>query len=312
MSTSGDRAHADASEHLRHLQRAADRAGIDAREIVAPRSEQVILGRMRFHYLDWGTEGRPTILFLHGGGLTAHTWDMVCLAMRGDYRCIAPDLRGHGDSEWSPVEDYELETLAADVARFADHLALERFVLVGMSLGGLAAIEYASDHHERLAGVVIVDIGPEVQEQGASKIRQFMAGPGQFDSIEDYVLRAKAFNPRRDEDLLRRSLLNNLRQTPKGKWVWKWDPRPRAKADPEARKRRHGLLWERIERIDCAALVMRGERSDMFHDSDAEKLTKHLPRGRWMTIADAGHTIQGDNPRGFVAALRPFLSEIGY
>ena len=312
MSSSGEVAHSDGSEHLRHLRRAADRAGIDADEIVAPSSEQVILGRMRFHYLDWGTAGRPPVVFLHGGGLTAHTWDMVCLALRRDYRCIAPDLRGHGDSEWSPVEDYELETHADDVARLIEHLGLNKLVLVGMSLGGLAAIEYASERQDRLAGIVIVDIGPEVQEVGANKIRQFMAGPGQFDSIEDYILRAKAFNPRRDEDLLRRSLLNNLRQTPQGKWVWKWDPRPRARVDHEARKRRHQLLWERIERIDCPALVMRGERSDMFHDTDAEKLTEHLKRGRWVTVANAGHTVQGDNPRGFVEALRPFLAEIGY
>jgi esterase len=312
MSTAGDAQELDASEHLRHLQRAAERAAIDVHEIVLPRSEQVILGRMRFHYLDWGNASRPPIVFLHGGALTAHTWDMVCLSMRSDYHCIAPDLRGHGDSEWSPVEDYDFETHAADVGRFADHLGFDRFVLVGMSLGGIAAIEYASVHHARLAGVVIVDIGPEVQEQGANKIRQFMAGPSQFDSVEEYIVRAKAFNPRRDEDLLRRSLLNNLRQTPKGKWVWKWDPRPRAKVDPEARKRRHQLLWERIERIECPALVVRGERSDMFHDSDAEKLTAHLPRGRWVTVESAGHTVQGDNPRGFVTALRPFLSEIAY
>jgi esterase len=312
VSQSRETVSTDASEHLRHLRRAVERAGIDAIEIVAPRSEQVILGRMRFHYLDWGTAGRPPIVFLHGGGLTAHTWDVVCLAMRSEYRCVALDLRGHGDSEWSPVADYELETHAADVARLADHLELEKFVLVGMSLGGLTGIEYAADHHARLAALVIVDIGPEVQEEGAKKIRQFLAGPSQFDSVEDYVRSAKAFNPRRDEDLLRRSLLNNLRQTPLGKWVWKWDPRPRAHVDLEARRRRYDLLWDRIERIACPALVMRGERSDMFLAGDAEKVVSHLPHGRWTTVENAGHTIQGDNPRGFVAALRPFLAEVGY
>jgi esterase len=182
-----------------------------------------------------------------------------------------------------------------------------------MSLGGLTGIEYAADHaHGVLAGLVIVDIGPEVQEEGAKKIRQFLAGPGQFDSIDEYIQIAKAFNPRRDEKLLRRSLRNNLRQTPKGKWVWKWDPRPRAHVDLEARKRRYELLWPQIERIECPALVLRGARSDMFLDSDAEKLVSHLRHGRWTTVENAGHTIQGDNPSGLVTALRPFLREIGH
>ena len=267
---------------------------------------------MRIHYLDWGELDCPAIVFLHGGGLTAHTWDMVSLALRGEYRCVVPDLRGHGDSEWSPVEDYRLETLAADLAGLVDRVGLGRFLLVGMSLGGLVGIEYAADNVDRLAGLVIVDTGPEIQEAGAKKIRSFMSAPGQFESVDDYIRMAKAFNPRRDEDLLRRSLLNNLRQTPTGHWVWKWDPRPRAKVDDEARRRRNAQLWDRVARISCPTLVIRGGSSDMFHDSDAEKLASRLPRGRWTIVPNAGHTVQGDNPRGFVDALRPFIDEIGF
>jgi len=100
----------DSAERIQHLRRAVERAGIEVPEVVAPRSEQVILGRMRFHYLDWGTQGRPPLVCLHGGGLTAHTWDVVCLALRGDHRCVALDLRGHGDSEWSPTADYDFVT----------------------------------------------------------------------------------------------------------------------------------------------------------------------------------------------------------
>ena len=91
---------------------------------------------MRLHYLDWGPAGRRPgtrggwpLVFLHGGGLNAHTWDIVCLALREEYRCHALDLRGHGDSEWSPAQDYSLGAHLRDLEAFADHLDIARFFL---------------------------------------------------------------------------------------------------------------------------------------------------------------------------------------
>ena len=122
---------------------------------------------MRLHYLDWGPAGRRPgtpggwpLVFLHGGGLNAHTWDIVCLALREEYRCYALDLRGHGDSEWSPAQDYSLGAHLQDLEVFADHLNIARFFLVGQSLGGIIGIGYASRHPRRLAGLVAVDSGP--------------------------------------------------------------------------------------------------------------------------------------------------------
>jgi hypothetical protein len=89
----------DADEELLALRRVLDMAGVEASEVVAPHDGQVILGGMRLHYLDWGGPGRSSVVLLHGGGLTAHTYDLICLALRDTYRCFAPDLRGHGDSE---------------------------------------------------------------------------------------------------------------------------------------------------------------------------------------------------------------------
>ena len=88
----------DASEEIESLRLAATVAGVGVTEIVLPQSKQALLDAMRFHYLDWGTVGGKPILFLHGGGINAHTWDLVCLSLRTDYHCLALDLRGHGDS----------------------------------------------------------------------------------------------------------------------------------------------------------------------------------------------------------------------
>lgn len=294
-------------EYLEHLRDAAAIAKLDLPAFVVPDEHQVVLGRMRFRYLDWGTSGRKPLLFLHGGGLTAHTWDLVCLALRQDYRCLALDLRGHGDSEWSPEMDYGIAAHSGDVEALVDHLGLDGLGLVGMSLGGLTAIAYAGRHAARLSALVIVDSGPEGREEGARRIQEFVAAPAEFDSIDEVIERALSFNPRRDPKLLRRSLQHNLRQMPNGKLTWKHDRRHRAKFDAAEWTRRRQGLWDEVARITCPTLVVRGGRSDVFHDEDAEKLAKALPRGSWVRVEDAGHTVQGDNPRGLVAELRRFL-----
>src|SRR2546428_10158960 len=137
---------AEPFDELAHLELAAELAGVELPEVVLPEDRFVELNGLRLHYLDWGGEGRPRVLFLHGGGLTAHTWDLVCLALRADYHCLALDLRGHGDSDWSPGMDYSFEAHRDDVEAFADLLRLDRFVLVGMSLGGITALAYAGRH----------------------------------------------------------------------------------------------------------------------------------------------------------------------
>jgi pimeloyl-ACP methyl ester carboxylesterase len=297
-------------EHLQHLQDAAAMAGLAISDFVLPEEHHVVLRRMRFRYLDWGTSDKPPVLFLHGGGLTAHTWDLVCLMLRSEYRCLALDLRGHGDSEWSPVMEYGFEAHGEDVEALIDHLGLQGLVLVGMSLGGLASISYAGRHAARLAALVLVDVGPETRAEGARRIAEFVAAPAEFDSVEEVVERALSFNPRRDARLLRRSLLQNLRAMPNGKLTWKHDRRHRSGFNAEEwTRRRHGL-WSEIPRITCPTLVVRGARSDVFHDEDAEKLASTLPRGQWVKVDAAGHTVQGDNPRGLVVELRRFLASL--
>jgi len=297
-------------EFREHLAAASATAGLTLPELVLPTAHHVVLRGMRFHYLDWGTPGRPPILFLHGGGLNAHTWDLVCAALRAECHCLALDQRGHGDSEWSPEMDYTIESHAADLDAFVDRLGLDRFVLVGMSLGGVNALAWAASHSRKLAGLVIVDVGPEVRRAGVTKIAAFTSDATPLDSVEDFVARALSFNPRRDATLLRRSLLNNLRRMPDGKWMWKYDQRHRGRVDPAAYERRRELLWSAVAKVACPTLVVRGAESDVFHDEDAERLARALPDGRWAKVEGAGHTVQGDNPAGLLVVLREFLGEV--
>jgi pimeloyl-ACP methyl ester carboxylesterase len=261
------------------------------------------------HYLDWGTDGRPPILFLHGGGLTAHTWDLVCLALRHSHRCLALDQRGHGDSGWSPHGDYGPEAFVSDIEALVDHLELDRPVLVGQSLGGINALSYAVRHADELTALVVVDAGPQVRWEDGRRIRDFISTTAELQSVEEFVERARAFNPRRDPRLLRRSLLHNLRRLPDGRLARKSDPGLLA-AMRAGFDERVDDLDSALDAITCPTLVLRGAQSEVFSDRQAERLAQRLPRGSWMRIEDAGHTIQGDNPRALSDALASFLSGI--
>ena len=291
------------------LRQAVEIAGLDARKIVLPQDHQVIIGAMRFHHLDWGGNGHP-IVFLHGGGLNAHTWDVVALMLHERYRCIALDQRGHGDSEWSPAIDYGVDTQVQDLEGFVDSLKLENPVLVGQSMGGLNAMAYAVRHSERLKGLVVVDVGPEIDAAGAQRIREFASTP-ELGSPKEFLERAIKFNPVRDPAVLRRSLFYNLRQLPSGKFALKHDQRRASEEAWRISTAQRERLSSAVTKIGCPTLIVRGALSDVLSERAAEQFARSLPRARWAQVEKAGHNVQGDNPRGLLDTLLPFLNEIG-
>jgi pimeloyl-ACP methyl ester carboxylesterase len=298
------------TEALSQLRVASEICGMQVDEIVLPADEHLVADGLRLHYLDWGLRGRPQLLFLHGGRLTAHTWDLVCLGLRMDFHCLALDQRGHGDSEWSPSLDYGPDAHARDIDRWIQHLDAVEPILIGHSLGGLNAMTYVTQASRRVAGLVMVDVGPGVRGPGAQRIVDFGAndpGPAPF---EDFVKRAVAFNPRRDPRLLRRSLLHNLRRLPDGRWTWKYDNRRLAPEFFASTKARVEQLRERASSVTCPVLVVRGAESDVYGDAEAEAFARALPHGRWAKVESAGHNVQGDNPPGLIHVLTPFLQEI--
>jgi esterase len=295
-----------ADEYHDHLKTTAVRAGFSFDEVVLPSEKTVLIDKLRFRYLDWGTAGQRPMLFLHGGALTAHTWDLCCLALRDEFHCIALDQRGHGDSDWAPDADYSIAAQREDVRGFVDELGLGRFVLVGMSMGAINALAFAVNYVERLSALVLIDAGPEVRRRGSSRIRDFVNGGAKPESLDAIIERALAFNPRRDPKVLRRSLMHNLRQQTDGTWVWKYDRRRFQQMGEGHAAERQGLA-EGLAEVTCPTLVVRGAESDVFHAEDGERLAQRLPDGRFITIPRAGHTVQGDNPKDLAAALRDFI-----
>ena len=297
-----------AEEYHDHLKTTAVRAGFAFGDVVLPGEHDVSVGQLRFRYLDWGTKGLRPILFLHGGALTAHTWDLCCLALRDEFHCVALDQRGHGDTDWAPDADYSIGAQREDIRGFADRLGFDRFVLVGQSMGAINGLAFAVTHPERLSALVMIDAGPEVRRRGSSRIREFVNGGAKPETLEEIIERALAFNPRRDRQILRRSLMHNLRQQPDGSWSWKYDRRRFQRLDHDTHLAERRRLADDLANVTCPALVVRGAESDVFHQDDAERLANNFPDGRQVAVAQAGHTVQGDNPKDLVAALREFLN----
>jgi len=171
------------------------------------------------------------------------------------------------------------------------------------------ALAYAINHSDRLGHLVIIDAGPEMRRPGSSRIRDFVNDVADAVSIEAIIERALQFNPRRDPNILRRSLMHNLRQQADGSWRWKYDRSRFQRLNQETHLAERARLADGLSAIACPTLVVRGGESDVFHDEDAERLASRLPNARWVKIPGAGHTVQGDNPKGLVAELRGFMAK---
>ena len=251
-------------------------------------------------------------MFLHGGGQTAHTWDIVCLALRDRYRCLALDLRGHGDSDWSPDLDYGIATHACDAVAAIDALAGGSAVVVGMSLGGLSALWAASAAPDRVRALVVVDAAPNVPPGRGREVLGFVSSTAELRTLDDYVEQALAFNPRRDAELLRTSLLFNLRERPDGGFAWKYDRRPlngggtRSASDGSARGRSSGGGWARSAHPRCSSAAAKAGFSCPRRRRSSPPGCRM--RGGWR-CRTPGHTVQGDNPAGLLRELEPFLAE---
>ncbi|WP_432825605.1 alpha/beta fold hydrolase [Dactylosporangium sp. CA-092794] len=258
---------------------------------------------LRLHYVSCGPEDAEPVLFLHGGGLTAYTWVPLFGHLGGRYRCIAPDLRGHGDSAWAPDGHYLLPDYVRDVRALTAELGIDGCSVVGMSLGGHVALAAAVDGLP-FRSLTLVDVGPSVSRSGGAGIRTFTRTHS-YPSFDAAVEAAIRFNPYRSREALVESLSRNMVEREDRSWAWKWDPR--RYGDLDVRHRQGEMLWPAIPTLNLPVLVVRGGESHVFPQSEAERLAAALPDARLVVVPDAGHTVQGDNPAALAAALDEFL-----
>ena len=285
---------------------AARQIGVPFAQENRPTDKEIQVNSMNFHYLEWGTEGNPKILMLHGNSQQAHSWDFISLSISDRYHIFALDQRGHGDSDWAPDGDYSLEAQVSDLDGFVKAQGFDRFVLIGHSMGGRNSYVWASRNSELLEGLVIVDTGPDTQRRGQDRIKNFRELPDELDSFQEFSQRIQEYTGRSQEQV-EGALKYSIRQRQDGKWTWKYD---KVMRDPSRRDSGWDpeQLWDCVRQITCPTLVMRGDRSDLFHEETMQKMKETICDCETVTIARAGHLVQGDNPADFLTAVEGWLN----
>ena len=253
-------------------------------------------------------EARP-VLLLHGGGQTRHSWSGTAqrLAQQG-WHALSLDLRGHGQSDWSPVGAYDLEDFARDLVEVARSLE-QPPVVVGASLGGMAALCAQGEAQGPLfAAVVLVDVTPRLEPGGVLRIISFMTDrPEGFASLEEAADAVAAYREHRARPNDLAGLAKNLRRGEDGRWRWHWDPKFLSRGS----RARSSLTPERL--LDAArglrvpTLLVRGKLSDVVSLEGAAEFRAAVPHARFADVSGAGHMVAGDRNDVFTDAVIEFL-----
>jgi pimeloyl-ACP methyl ester carboxylesterase len=257
-----------------------------------------------------GPADAPTVLFLHGSGQTRHSWrSALDAAGRRGYRALAMDLRGHGDSGWSPDGVYGLPVFAADLRQVLGQLGPAP-ILVGASLGGMASMLVAADPPPAVGGLVLVDVTPRIEMSGAKEVVDFMdSAPDGFASLEEAAEAVATYLPHRSKPSNTSGLLRNLRLRD-GRYHWHWDPAfMRSGKEAHARYRPDGPtpLEEAARRLKVPTLLVRGGRSRIVSDASAKEFLEMTPHAEVVDIAEAHHMVAGDANDLFNEAVLRFI-----
>lgn len=255
----------------------------------------------RLHLLSWGGEGLP-LLLLHGMGGSAHWWDAAAPLLLEGFKPVALDFAGHGDSGWDEQGRYGLTRYVDDVELARHALGWSRFVLVGHSMGGRVALEYAATHPERVLAVGALDFLTELDSGSEGRFMRARTRPQPVYPSKEKILSHFRLQPA--GTLLKEEALEELgakmvRKSPQG-WTWKFDWRAFGFPYPP--------VWPTLKRISCPSLVVRGERSEVMPREDFERVVRELKLAHSVEIARALHHVTIDAPKETAAAVAKLAS----
>ncbi len=255
-----------------------------------------------------GNPDAPAVVLMHGGGQTRHSWSGAVEPLRdAGYFVVNIDLRGHGDSGWSPDGQYSPALLADDLRNVMADIA-GPVAWVGASMGGMTAMQALADGM-RPEALVLVDIVLRPEPEGVDRIRKFMLGnPSGFASVGEAADAVAAYNPRRRRPGNPAGLLKNLRLNADGRYYWHWDPRLMS-GDAGAASRVFKQIGEGVRAaVPVPTLLVRGADSDVVSDAGVAAFRELMPHVEVFDVAQAGHMVAGDSNDAFNGAVLEFLA----
>ena len=259
----------------------------------------------------YGDPQATPVVLLHGGGQTRRSWGATALDLgESGWNAVTVDLRGHGESDWSPAGDYGLDRFADDVARIVEHLARPP-VLVGASLGGNSALAALGRRPDLALGLVLVDVSPFLQPSGTDRIRAFMTSrPDGFASLDEVADAVAEYLPHRPRPRNVDGLRKNLRQVD-NRWFWHWDPALMRSANDQPVQRDKLIdparLGAAATSLRVPTLLVRGGESDVVSIQDARRFLDLVPHAEFASVAGAHHMVAGDDNAIFENVLGDFL-----
>ena len=280
-----------------------------------PRDEFVEVNSLKLHYREWGDiRSRRALLMLHGYAATAEMWSEVASDLSREFRVIALDMRGYGQSDRADDMDYTRSAQLEDLEAFIDSLGLRSVTLVGHSMGGALAICYAAEHPEVVTALVAIEAVPEVLRSGIEGIRRLLMTGESFSSVDQAMEAFRALQPYAVNEQLERRVMSVLRADASGRLVWDFDeafrdPQIRP-PEPDPGQRRLSDLWDSADRIQCPTMIIRGQDTDMLTPEAIQRLHRRIPGSRVSLIEDAGHQVPTDQPGALALNIREFLQSI--
>ena len=284
-----------------------------------PITNSFISQRLRLNYVDWGNPDAPPLLLVHGGRDHARSWDWVAEELRNDWHIIAPDLRGHGDSSWSPDGSYEMTAFVYDMAQLIHQLGLAPVSIIAHSMGGNIATRYAGIFPENVRKLVNIEglgLSPKMQAErdaiGIQKrFRQWIedkrnaAGrtPKRYPTIEAAYDRMKAENSYLTDEQARHLTVHGISRNEDGTWSWKFDNYLNIWAIFDMPREDLLSIWQSIT---CPMLLLYGEKS-WASNPEKDGRIEHFPTAKVVEYENAGHWLHHDQFDRFMADVKAFL-----
>ncbi len=274
--------------------------------------------RLKLQFWDWGTNGKPALILVHGGLDHARSWDWVAKALRKDYHVYAIDLRGHGNSAWAPGAAYSVAEHVLDLSGLADLINAFPVTIVGHSLGGILALLYAGIYPDRLKKVVAIEgLGPppnhRVHRPASERLREWMEAvrkleqrvPHSYPNLSAAVARMKEANPFLTDEVAEHLTLHGTNWNSDGSMIWKFDNYARVFPPYGANLDEAAQV---LRQIACPCLLFWGRQS-FAQDPDTDPLTRDIANRRVVKVDRAGHWLHHDQLEIFLRETKRFLIE---